>query len=449
MTSVTLAKQPAARPGLLIDTGRVAALYQKGEGETLLVSFAPRQERPSIWGQGFLSRFGVSLLGLADYHASWFPERDMAQVLPALEAVLASHRRVVLYGFSMGAYGALKYGARLRADVTLAFSPQFSIEPGQVGHFDHRRSRLFFRPELHDGMRVTPGDMAGQVLLFLDPLFREDARHAALIGEAGPVARVPTPFSRHDSIRFAVNAGLVERLLREALGQGGVDEGRARRLRRERRLLCPDYARSVAELLDRRFGPEAGLWLLEHALAAGNDAPALHLERAQRLLDEARVAEAEAALSPLPEELKPAQQAVLADVLRRMALHTGQDAPDPPGFPAGDPLWAETATFIRQRRLPGERVLAPRAFATLLDDCVSALPEDVAPDWTVLRKSAMAGLGHPRLRDLARNATPVFANAEFVVWVRQPGFGMVDLRGTPEVRAMLRDVEGMWGFHGG
>lgn len=445
MTSVTLPHQPAARPDILLDTGHVAALYQKRAGETLIVSFAPRQERPSIWGQAFLGRFGVSLLGLTDYHASWFPEQDMAQILPRLEGLLAGYRRVVLYGFSMGAYAALKYSGRLRASVTLAFSPQFSIEPGRVGHFDHRRARLFHRPELHDGMHIAPGDLGGQALLFLDPLFREDASHAALIAQAGPVACVPTPFSRHDSIRFAVNAGLVEWLLWEATWQGRVDEGEARRLRRARRLLCPDYVRAVAGLMERRAGPAAGMRLLGRALAAGNDTPALHLEHAQRLLDEARVAEAEAALCGLPEALKPAQQAVLADVLRRMALHTGQDAPDPRAFPASDPAWAETAEFIRQRRLPGETVLAPASFGKVLEGCAAALPEEARPDWAVVRKSAMAGLGHPRLRELALDTTPVFANAEFVVWARQPSFGMVDLRGTPEVRAMLRDIEGMWG----
>lgn len=448
MTSVTLLNQPAAKPDTLIDTGRVAALYQKREGEALIISFAPRQERPTIWGQAFLGRFGVSLLGLTDYRAGWFPEGDMAQILPVLEAVLAGYRRVVLYGFSMGAYAALKHSARLRADVTLAFSPQFSIEPGQVGQFDHRRSRLFYRPDLHDGMHIAAGDLDGQALLFLDPLFREDASHAALIGEAGPVSLVPTPFSRHDSIRFAVNTGLVEWLLWEALRHGRVDEGEARRLRRVRRLLCPDYVQAMARLLDHRFGPEVGMWLLECALSAGNDTPALHLERAQRLLDEARAAEAEAAICTLPEELRPAQQAVLTDVLRRLALHTGQDTPEPGAFPTGDPLWEEAAGFVRQRRLGGERVLAPASFATILDGCVTALPEEETPDWAVVRKSAMAGLGHHRLRDIAWNTTPVFANAEFVVWARRPSFGMVDLRGTPEVRAMLRDIEGMWGFYG-
>ncbi|MFC7610143.1 hypothetical protein [Teichococcus aestuarii] len=48
MTSVTLPHQPAARPDILLDTGRVAALYQKRAGETLIVSFAPgRSALPS------------------------------------------------------------------------------------------------------------------------------------------------------------------------------------------------------------------------------------------------------------------------------------------------------------------------------------------------------------------------------------------------------------------
>ncbi|MBI0434058.1 hypothetical protein [Roseomonas sp. KE0001] len=428
---------------LLHDTGRVAALYQPG-GEGLIVSLAPRQAERAIWGRAFLARLGASLLGLVDHRDSWFPEEDMALLSPRLEPLLAAHRRVVLYGFSMGAYAALKHAARLRADVVLAFAPQYSISPADVGAFDPRRSQAFFQAALHTGMRLRPGDLRGQALLFHDPLFPEDARHAALIRAAGPVVTVPTPFANHDSLRFVLQAGALAPLLRAAL-EGPVDIAALRHGLRQGRLLSADYVENLAAALRRRRGEAAAARLVRQAIEAGNTAPGLRIERAHRLLDEASEAAAEALLDGLDEgSLPPPQAAALTEARRRLRLRRGEDRADPPDFPAGDPLWEDAAGFLLERVLPRDRILAPALFAARLPDIIpyARPPGDGAEawDWVVVSKERLPALGGAFLRNLAATATPVFANALFVIWARQPSFGLVDRRDTPEVAALLRDL---------
>jgi pimeloyl-ACP methyl ester carboxylesterase len=438
---------PKPKPILLCDTGRVAVLHQPGDGRTAIVTFAPRQEGRFIWGSNFLSRFEACQIGLIDYSANWYPEADMAAVLPVLAPLLAGYERVVLYGFSMGAYAALKYGARLGADAVLAFSPQYSIAPADVGDFDRRRPGLYFQPDLHRDMRIQPEDLAPQAVLFRDPRFAEDVRHAALILAQGPVQVVATPFAAHDSARFMISAGRIEPMLRQALAGIPLQAAALRREARASRLLSQDYVMLLAPLLERRWGKPAVRRLLQAALRAGCTGAEPRIALAHHLLDDGDAEAAAALLQPLkPPRLKPAERKLLEEVGRRLRLHAGEASPEPEDFPVEDPLWTEAAGFLAERALPEDSILAPAAFrgeVPPFDDYASCDPA-LRYDWVVLHKDSMAALGPAVLRAMARECTPVFANAQFIIWARQPSFGLLDLRDQPEVEAVMRDLTGGW-----
>jgi hypothetical protein len=54
----------------------------------------------------------------------------------------------------MGAYAAIKFIRLFGAHVTLAFSPQYSINPEIVEEFDKRRPKLFYNAVTNDGMEI-------------------------------------------------------------------------------------------------------------------------------------------------------------------------------------------------------------------------------------------------------------------------------------------------------
>lgn len=427
----------------LADTGRIAALYQPRGSDTLLVSLAPRQDRRSIWGQVFLARLGVSVLGLLDHSAAWYPQAEMARLLPALQGVLAAHRRVVLYGFSMGGYAALKYAAALRADTVLAFSPQYSVHPDDVGDFDLRRSREDFEPALHAGMRITAGDVAGQALLFRDPLFANDVIHAERIAAAAPVRLLPTPFTGHDSVRLAAEAGWVEPLLRAAL-QGPVPEALLRRHLRPRRLRSQHYVSRLATALTKRRGIAAGLPWLRQALAAGNPGARPRLLLMQGLLDLGEVVEAGAVMAAgFPQPPRGADLALLAVVQAQLARHTGHDLPPAPE----EALPCQAALdFLRDRLLPGESVLAPPELHPLPPGAIPVppQPEGSLPDWTLLRHAALASVGQGFLRRLVAEAVPVFAEEAVSLWAGVPSLGLFDRSDHPTIRRLRRDLARDW-----
>ncbi len=91
----------------------------------------------------------VSKLFVRDLHQAWYHQglpgiaRNVSEIEVFLhrEIEIQKPQRVVLCGNSMGGYAALLFGALLKADVTLVFSPQTFIGLWQrLWHFDRRWS---------------------------------------------------------------------------------------------------------------------------------------------------------------------------------------------------------------------------------------------------------------------------------------------------------------------
>ncbi|MCQ4158996.1 hypothetical protein NON00_03540 [Roseomonas sp. GC11] len=244
--------EPQDKPHIFAETDRLAALELPRASRNAIVTFAPRQDGKVLWGHSFLRRFDAAIYGVADVTNTWFPAEDMALLLPALREKLAGYERVILYGFSMGAYAALKYSRALGASTVLAFAPQYSITPEDAGHFDRRRPRLFYRPDLHAGMRLQAGDLGGEALVFYDPLFREDAQHVALISRCGPLRRVLMPFTNHDTLRFAMATKILEPLFQACLAGTPPGAAELRRWIRPRRAAATHYVEEIPLRLGKR-----------------------------------------------------------------------------------------------------------------------------------------------------------------------------------------------------
>lgn len=153
---------------------------------------------------------------------NWYPAAAMARSAPAVRAVLRP--RAVGYGFSMGGYGALKYGRLLGLTHALAVSPQATIDPRDIP--EEPRYHRFFQPELHAGMQVGAADLAGFSVVVADPRHAPDRLHAEMLGATGAARRIPLPCMGHAAIWLFASS----EALRVALGH--VLAGDAAGLRR-------------------------------------------------------------------------------------------------------------------------------------------------------------------------------------------------------------------------
>jgi SAM-dependent methyltransferase len=110
-------------------------------------------------------------------------------------------------------------------------------------------------------------------------------------------------------------------------------------------------------------------------------------------------------------------------------------------FPTDDRAWNDTLLYLLERRRPGERTLAPDEFA---DELPFVRPysqqhsgEEPAYAWVVIHKGLVGKLDAGFMRDLTSWSVPVFANEVFVVFAREPGFGMSDVSDSNHAKALL------------
>lgn len=210
----------------LYDDDHIRVVFDDRGGNTLLVTFN-EMEFPlsgrSYWSEKPAANLGLSCIGMVSKSKNWFPHESMTEACKIVKSIARNFEKVINYGFSQGAYGAIKYSALLGSTHSLAFSPQWSIEPSLVEIFD-RRFLKHYDPIYHNGMAISENDVEGQVLLIFDPHQPEDAVHASKINQVSDnVKLVRCNFIGHGTVR-AVSSSESLNALVELCNEGRVDE---------------------------------------------------------------------------------------------------------------------------------------------------------------------------------------------------------------------------------
>lgn len=157
-------------------------IYQEGQTDYVLITFnhMGKLGRRAFWGQDVAEKLGISCIGIVPKKPHWYPYSSIQTMLPLLLEKLTPYKERITYGFSMGAYAALKYSNALNATNVLAFSPQYSIDPKIVGDFDERYSEHFV-DKYHSGMGIYNGDCIDNAMIFVDDDFSIDMKYASFI----------------------------------------------------------------------------------------------------------------------------------------------------------------------------------------------------------------------------------------------------------------------------
>lgn len=279
------------------ESKHLEVILHQGTSDFLLVTFATKNEVAdgrTFWAQEIARRCNITTIGVMPKGPNWYPAADMARAIAAIATRLSPYSRIVVYGQSMGAYAAIKYSRALGATHVLAFSPQCSIDPADVGAFDRRFSSSF-QKDLHRGMAIQPDDVGGDVYVFYDPYDREDGLNVEQIVRTAPTVReIRVPWTAHFPIVLFRGTQAATGLIQACLDD---DEPAIRRAAAERRraasvrvaTACTAYARrnvrTARRLYERRsvFFPQ-------------KDIAGFYSKLGQCALDQGDLDEAESAL---------------------------------------------------------------------------------------------------------------------------------------------------------
>lgn len=199
------------------------------DGEDLRVVVQPADSSAVVacfnWGKfqakgdGFyadelMRNLGLSAIGVVSKRPHWYVCDEWPQAQAAILEAMAGYKQRVGYGFSMGAYAALKYSRALGLDKVLAFSPQWSVDPLEAP-WDDRKDWAYV-PGMK-GMGVRAADRAGLAYVFVDPGFLLDLQHAKAALSAGDAVLVPMRHCGHDTIKMLIGRESMGAVLRACM----------------------------------------------------------------------------------------------------------------------------------------------------------------------------------------------------------------------------------------
>ncbi len=222
---------------------------RRGSSPWLLLLFNARGFRGkggvAFAGETLAEKLDLNVLAFMTYSDNWYPAAKMAAAAAAVRPELDQFAERVAYGTSMGAYAALKFSSLLGATAVLAFNPQASIDPADVGDFD-TRYRRYFNPAQHPDMRIRAADMVPNSYLFVDPWFPPDKRNAAMVQAESPgLHLVPLYWADHLTISiFAGSASM--RVLFDACRTGDAEMVRQLAARQRRQHSSRAYGAILA-----------------------------------------------------------------------------------------------------------------------------------------------------------------------------------------------------------
>jgi tetratricopeptide (TPR) repeat protein len=236
----------ASSPEILLQTENVRIRYVpgSGDGRVCVVTFSnwtarPRRDRPGF-GERFLCDRGLSAVYVTSAGNDWWQYEEMERLGPLLCGIRQRYPRLVTYGSSMGAYGAILFAPDCQADAVIAASPQCSIDPARIA-FDKVRSRDGARLRIiRDAFRPS----RAIVYVIYDNL-NVDAEHARRIAEVLPVELLVAPGSGHPAVERLARAGVLKQTVL-GLVHGTADLAELRRTLRRARGVSASYWRHQA-----------------------------------------------------------------------------------------------------------------------------------------------------------------------------------------------------------
>ena len=192
-------------------------------------------DRPGFGEEYFRAR-GVDAVHVLSRENRWYQHPELVKALAAIMAATTGYERVIAYGSSMGGFAALRYGAACGANVGLALSPQYSVDPA-VAPFDQRWAddvaRIAFLDDAHLPTLNT------QYIAY-DPHDPYDRRHFDLFAARSVTNGVPVPHGGHPVGSYLVETDMLRPLL-EGIESGHFDHVLFARELRDRRRRSGHY----------------------------------------------------------------------------------------------------------------------------------------------------------------------------------------------------------------
>jgi tetratricopeptide (TPR) repeat protein len=259
-------------------------VHQPGRSDFTLITFASIGDRPDgnwFWGKATASKLDLDSIGIVAKANHRYPRSFMARLVPAINAHAQPIR--IGYGFSMGAYGALKNGGLLGLTHVLALSPvNYALTSADMRKiiWDGR-----FCPERNDGPLLACQELAPINLQVLDPFFSLDWEQGEFFASAGRIRTIRTPFTQHFTVGLLRGTDNLQTTIKLLLDQDF--DGISTFLNKNRRT-AQERASNLARASLARGNQKRASSLWQKALDKGVKSEAIERARVSGLVESGR-----------------------------------------------------------------------------------------------------------------------------------------------------------------
>lgn len=259
-------------------------VHQPGRSDFTLITFGGIGHRPKgdwFWGKEAASKLGFDSIGVIPKSDHRYPSDFMANLVPAINAHAQAIR--IGYGFSMGAYGALKHGRLLGLTHVLALSPvNYGLTSADIRKIVWDGS---FCPERNQGRLISRNELAPINLQVLDPFFALDSEQGELFASAGGIQTIRAPFTDHFTVGLLRGTTNLHSVIDLLLKQDFVG---IRVLLNKNRRTAPERASNLARASLARGNRARASKLWQRALDRGVEGEAIERARISGLVEYGR-----------------------------------------------------------------------------------------------------------------------------------------------------------------
>ncbi|BAT18580.1 hypothetical protein [Asaia bogorensis] len=174
----------------------------EGDSQYAVVTFGAADQCHRATDEFFAERplriGNIRSIGITTKKVLWFISPEVEQVISLVNDRLSDVENRIIFGYSMGAYPALKWSRRLNAKTVFSMAPKYSLDP-DLCDLDPDYIDRYFKDELR-GMFIGSEDVGGRIFIVHDPDHRHDTYHVGLIAEkltAHDVTLIPSFYSEH------------------------------------------------------------------------------------------------------------------------------------------------------------------------------------------------------------------------------------------------------------
>lgn len=232
------------------------------------------------FGQSYFAKNAINTTYIRANDSNWFQDDEIFDLARRIRARLPKGTKPVIYGASMGAYGALLLSRALDARKVIAVAPQYSIDRAQVpSEVRWKRAARKIGPFRHRLEDHTNPD-ARTIVLF-DPMSLDRNQVAKLPRDDG-WEMVRLPFTSHQVLQSLLEIRALPVLLGDVFGSG-PDVATLKSMRRAKRRSSKIYWMSLADNATPRR-PALARYALDNAQSCG--APPRKIRRLREALDD-------------------------------------------------------------------------------------------------------------------------------------------------------------------